>query len=387
LPNNDSTDGCSDAGVLSIMHLISPAAIGGMERVVQSLAGAQHRTGHEVRVVAVLDDADSAHPFFVPLDAAGVPHHTVIAPGKAYRRELLSVQRLCAELEPDLVHTHGRRSDVVGVVVSRRVGLPCVSTVHGAIGGSLRNRLYMRAQHRALRNAEAVVAVSRVIAEKLRRSGIHPERIRMIQNAWSPTEEPLSRGAARAALGLAPDAQVVGWVGRLSPEKGADVLIDAAASLRDLPLLCSLVGEGSERDSLRRQVERTGMQDRVHLHGVVPDAGRLFQAFDCFVLSSHTEGTPMVLFEAMATDTPIVATRVGGVADVVPESDGILIPAGDSDALADAIRFTLSDPESAATRASSAKRRLHELFSTEEWVSLYDEVYRDVAERSSVGAE
>ncbi len=95
----------------------------------------------------------------------------------------------------------------------------------------------------------------------------------------------------------------------------------------------------------------------------------------------------MVLFEAMATDTPIVATRVGGVADVVPESDGILIPAGDSDALADAIRFTLSDPESAATRASSAKRRLHELFSTEEWVSLYDEVYRDVAERSSVGAE
>ena len=93
----------------------------------------------------------------------------------------------------------------------------------------------------------------------------------------------------------------------------------------------------------------------------------------------------MVLFEAMAADTPIVATQVGGVADVVSESDAFLTAASDSEALAEAIRAVLSDPESAAARVASARRRLLEVFDTDGWVTRYDEVYRDAVERTVMG--
>src|SRR5204863_178583 len=125
----------------------------------------------------------------------------------------------------------------------------------------------------------------------------------------------------------------VGWVGRLRPEKGADVLLAALPLLADLPLVVSVVGEGRQRPQLQQSAARLGLGDRVRWLGNVAEAGRLFAGFDVFALSSRTEGTPIVLFEAMAARTPIVASAVGGVPDVVSPREALLIGADDPAAL------------------------------------------------------
>src|SRR5690606_17786654 len=113
-----------------------------------------------------------------------------------------------------------------------------------------------------------------------------------------------------------------------------------------------------------------------------PDAGQLFPAFDAFVLSSRTEGTPIALFEAMAARVPIVATRVGGVPDVVTAAEAILVPSEDPRELAKAIRAVVADTGSARSRAAAAEDRLRTAYDVEPWVDRYVSIYENV-QRSS----
>ena len=120
-------------------------------------------------------------------------------------------------------------------------------------------------------------------------------------------------------------------------------------------------------------------------HGFMANAGRLYAAFDVFVLSSRTEGTPIALLEAMSAGVPIVATSVGGVPDVVSRNEALLVPSDDPVALADAIRSVYSDPTAAATRACAAQQRLSQNFAAAPWLAAYEALYRNIA-RSRVNS-
>jgi glycosyltransferase involved in cell wall biosynthesis len=117
------------------------------------------------------------------------------------------------------------------------------------------------------------------------------------------------------------------------------------------------------------------VSSRIRWCGEVPDAGRVFKAFDLLVLSSRTEGTPMVLFEAMATGTPVVASRVGGVPDVIDDTAGWLIPSENPAVLAGAIRWAREHPEAGRERAARASARLSTEFTPRTWVERYNAVY------------
>jgi glycosyltransferase involved in cell wall biosynthesis len=278
-----------------------------------------------------------------------------------------------------VVHTHGYRPDVVDAGPARRLGIPTVTTVHGFTGGDWKNRLYERLQRRAHRSFDGVVGVSRPLVEQLIRGGIAPRRVHFVQNAWEATAPPLDRLAARRALGLREEGFVAGWAGRLSAEKGPDVLLDALVHLTDLPVSVSFLGNGQERRSLVARARRLNVERTIRWHGIVPDAGRLFAAFDVFVLSSRTEGTPMVLFEAMAAGVPIVATRVGGVPDVVSPAEAALVGADDPTALAAAIHAVYRNTLAAQQRARAARARLERDFSVTPWLQRYEAIYAAVA--------
>jgi glycosyltransferase involved in cell wall biosynthesis len=151
-------------------------------------------------------------------------------------------------------------------------------------------------------------------------------------------------------------------------------MVEALASLPpDVHL--SIVGEGPERHALERLARRLGVADRIAWHGVVPGAASLATAFDLLVLSSRAEGTPVVLLEAMAAGTPIVATRVGGVPDVVSDADALLVEADDPRGLAAAVAATLTDPAAAAARAAAAMRRVEQSFAVDQWLARVESVY------------
>jgi glycosyltransferase involved in cell wall biosynthesis len=280
---------------------------------------------------------------------------------------------------PDVMHSHGYLPDVIVASMSRALPFVRVSTVHGFTGGSLRNRVYELSQRVAFRRFDAVVAVSRKLARELgSRSG---NRVHALPNAWAPRGQALDREAARQRLGLPSGVFAIGWVGRISHEKGLDVLIDALPSLSDLGVHAGVIGDGADRKTLELRSNDSGLGARVTWCGEVESAWRLLPAFDVLVISSRTEGTPIILFEAMDAGVAIVTTAVGGVPDVVSAAEAILIQPEDPAALASGIRQVHDAPAAASARAMNARERLGRDFGATSWLESYDEIYRNASAR------
>ena len=362
---------------LTVLHALAPGEYGGAESVIRMLTLGHRNRGHRVVVAATLESADG--PAFPPwldrLAAGGVEIERIVVPRWGYLQERRTLRSLVRRVKPDVVHTHGYRADLLAGSVARSLGVALVTTVHGFTGGNRKNRFYEWLQERAFRRFQAVAAVSREIAERVRRGGVDTGRIWVVPNAWSPIPFD-SRNDARAELGIADAAKVIGWVGRLSREKGLDVLLEALPYLMDLPIEVSVLGEGPERAALVTQTQQLGLTNRIRWHGSVREAARLFRAFDCFVLSSRTEGTPIVLLEAMAAEVPAVATTVGGVPDMLSEAECLLVKPEQPAALAEAIRRWLLDPIGAQERASAASRKVASVYALAPWLERYEALYR-----------
>jgi glycosyltransferase involved in cell wall biosynthesis len=146
----------------------------------------------------------------------------------------------------------------------------------------------------------------------------------------------------------------------------------------------SFVGSGPQEETLRARAHGMGLGPRLSWHGAVPDASRILTAFDLLVISSRTEGTPMLLFEAMAAGVPIVTTTVGGIPDVVTAGEAILVPPERPAALAAAIRGVFGDRDAAAARARAAATVLTTRFGTEPWLDAYERLYKTIG-RSARG--
>jgi glycosyltransferase involved in cell wall biosynthesis len=362
----------TDPGVppLRVVHILAPAEAGGLESVVRGLAAGMAGRGHRVVVGAVVAPG-GRHRFVEESRDAGIDVRSIEAPPRAYGVERRAVGRLITELNAEVLHTHGYRPDVVDRGVAQRAGIPAVTTVHGFTGGGWKNRIYERMQVRALKRFDAVVAVSGALREQLLLRGVRSDRLHLVANAWSG-EPPIPRAEARRRLGLAPEAVVIGWIGRVSHEKGPDLAVRALAALA-APTSLSVLGEGPEREAVGRLAEELGVASRLRWHGRVPAAGTMLRAFDAVLLSSRTEGTPMVLMEAMAAGVPVVATAVGGVPAALLPGAGILVepgsPAGLAAALSEALALPPARAISSGAHSDLSKART-------QWLDHYESIYR-----------
>ena len=362
--------------VLKVLHLLAPARFGGLEQVVHALATGQKAIGYDVGVVMLLERGVVEPPLVDELNDAGVRVIRVVRPARAFRSQRRSILEICRHASPDVLHTHGYLPDVLAASLGRKFPAARVSTVHGFTGGNWRNRFYEWLQRRSYVRFDAVIAVSKKLAVDLAPRA-SAGTLHILPNAWMPTEEQLSPETAREALSLSLGVFHIGWVGRISREKGADILIEALPALGDIRLHVTLIGDGVDRAELEHRVNELNLEDRVSFQGEIAPASRLFAAFDLYVLSSRTEGTPITLFEAMHAGVPIVATSVGGVPGVVSSEDALLIPPEDPLALASAIRDVHDHPVAAARRALHARSRLERDFAAMPWLESYERIYRD----------
>ncbi len=360
---------------LTILHITAPAAVGGLERVVEGLASGHIRKGHAVHVAAVIGP-DDAVPGMVPaLESAGVTVHVLRVRSREYLSERAFIARLCRQLRPDVVHTHGFRSDVVDGGVARRLGIATVTTVHGFTRNAGRGRFYEWLQRRSHARFDAVVAVSEAQTRELEAAGVPAARLTVLRNAWAGSAERLPRDAARAALGVPAGKLNVGWVGRLSPEKGPDLFVEALACMQDERAHASIIGDGRVREALEARVAALGITDRARFCGQLNDAARYFAGFDLFVMSSRTEGAPIVLFEAMAAEIPVVATAVGGIPEIAGHGEATLVVPEDPAALAAAIDDALANPERMQTQTRRALATLSSTYSADAWLDAYTALY------------
>lgn len=355
---------------MKVMHLIAPAPFGGAETVVKALA--LKRGGRGDTIVAALV-REGNHPFVLGARAAGVDLRTIETGSRQYLRQVRQVSELIRRERVDVLHTHVYHANIVGFLGARSSRCLRVTTFHGHTGGSARVRLYERADRWMLPRFDAVICVSERQRGELTRAGIGPDRLHVIPNG-ATAGTPLPRAEARRQLGLG-DGAAVGWIGRLSHEKGPDLLLDAVAALPG-HITAVLLGDGPLRQPLEERARAMGLGQRVVFAGQRPDAGALIGAFDLLVLSSRTEGMPMVLLEAVAAGVPVAAFAVGGIPDYLNDRNGWVVPAGDTAALAAAVAGAIADPALRVARSSEASRLLDGPLGPDHWLDRIEAVYR-----------
>jgi glycosyltransferase involved in cell wall biosynthesis len=229
-------------------------------------------------------------------------------------------------------------------------------------------------QVQAARFASAVVAVSTPISQRLQSHGI-TRNVQLVRNAVAPAANALSREQARAVLNLPPDGKLVGWVGRVSQEKGPDHFIEVIARA-DSRICGVMIGDGPELEICKQRARQLGITERVHFVGMLAGASRYLAAFDALALTSRTEGTPMVLLEAVLAQVPIVTTAVGGVPAMVSASEAALCPPGDVQAIAAALTDVFARPAEAQARAAAANARVATEYCYESWLDNHELLYR-----------
>lgn len=357
---------------LSILHTAAPAITGGLESVLVQLTSGLRQRGHDVRVALVLSPGtEEQHPVAEELARRSVPVYPIVVGTRSYAAERRAVKEIMLRMDADVLHTHGYRPDVMHGGIARSSHRMHAITLHGFVGGSRRGRFYEWLQIQAARRADAVIAVSEPIRKRLSRHGI-TKSVHLLRNALAAEASALSRSDAREALGLPQDMVIVGWVGRVSQEKGPDLFVRA---MQQIPKAISVViGNGPALGEVLSFAGASGMQARFKSTGMLPSASRYLAAFDILALTSRTEGTPMILLEAMLAGVPIVATRVGGVPQVLSANEAILCEP-EPEQIAGAIRDAIDDSAGRERRAAAALSRARREFALDAWLDAHEAIY------------
>jgi glycosyltransferase involved in cell wall biosynthesis len=275
-----------------------------------------------------------------------IPRATPIHAWGMYRSLFRHVAKVREEFKFDVILATWAYPDVVAAArIARELGVPLVAKVHGSDINELATFPRLRRQIRwALSEAHRVIAVSRALGDKLRELGVPEDRILVQPNAVNGERFSIRDvSVARAELGLPLGRKLIGFIGRLSHEKGLDLLLDAMAQLvrdgmDDTDLL--VVGDGAESASLSRQARSLDLDARVRFVGsrLPAEVPHWLSACDVICLPSRREGCPNVVIEALASGRPVVGCRVGGVAELLDDRNGVLVEPESAGSLAAGVR-------------------------------------------------
>jgi glycosyltransferase involved in cell wall biosynthesis len=272
---------------------------------------------------------------------------------------------------PCVLHAHDSHALVLAGVTALRGGCRLVAT---------RRTAFPLTRPGFWNRADRVIAISEAVKRVLESGGVHTDRITVVHSGIDLDEIRAStRVDPRSVLGLAPDTLIATAVGALDRHKGQSILVRAAAAARtELPNLhWVLVGEGTERAALERQIEQLGVSDSVHLLGHYPDAGALIGGSDVMVSTPIAEGLGTSILDAMALGVPVVASETGGIPELLAGGAGLLVPAGAADGVARAVVRILTQESARADMVRLAAARVVEFTDTRMAEALAS-VYRSV---------
>ncbi len=367
---------------MRIVHLMASPFVGGPERQVLGLAGAL--SAEYESVFLSFAERGLCRPFLETARRQGFEAIELSANAPRLGRAVREVAEHLRRLGADVLCCSGYKPDVIGWRAARRAGVPVVSISHGWTAATWKVRLNELLDRLVLRWMDRTVCVSAAQAARVRRAGVAPERIVVIRNAIDPEScekiDPSYRHAMQSWFAQ-PRIRIIAAAGRLSPEKGFDQFIAAAALVarQDPSAGFVLFGDGPLRETLAEQIAARGLTGTFVLAGFRTDVQRFLPSCDLAVLSSWTEGLPVIVLEALASGVPVVATAVGGTPEVVRDGiNGYLVPPGDPAALARRIRDVLSDEPLRRVMGECGRQLIREEFTFAAQAREYQRLFNAV---------
>ena len=380
-----------DDGVrpLTVLDLRDTAEIGGPGKTIIETFNAIDRRRFNLHL-GVFARREETHetPFIAAARAAGMPVHILRGYNQYDPTLIWKIVQLIRALHVDIVHTHEAKSDILIWMATRLVDVPVMTTLHGWISNSAKQRFLKVLDRHVVRSFERVVTVSRQMHDEVAADGYRPGRLCLLHNAIVLEKYQRSghTGALARMLGEVLPRPILSCIGRLSAEKGQADLIDAIALVKARGRAVSLVlaGDGPARASLEERARGLEIRHLVHFAGHVGEPQRILEESDLAVLPSHTEGLPNAALEAMAMEVPLLATRVGGTPEVVVDGEtGILVDARSPEQLARGIENFLDDPLRWRRFAAAGRKRVEQHFNFERRTRELESVYQAMhAERN-----
>ena len=369
---------------MNITHFVENLDRGGLERMVLELTKLQHRQGHRCQVVCLFEPGSQAHE----LKDLGIPVSACDKREGLDLRALSRARHLVRSHATEVLHTHNAVAHYQAVWATYGLGVRQVINTRHGMGGNQRAARREWLYRRALASTDTVVAVCEAARSDAVRRGIVPmAKTRVVPNGIQVGSFQAASNTMRRRLqdklGLPPQTQLIGNVGRLNWAKDQASLIRAFRHVNqecpDTALL--LIGEGELRKDLEVRAAEEGVTDRVHFLGDRNDVHELLQGLDLFVLSSVSEGYSLALLEAGAAALPIVATDVGGNSEIIRDGEsGRLVPAGDPVMLADAMLSLLCNPLLAQALGKSARTWVEQHGSLDAMAGSYARLYLGATE-------
>lgn len=362
----------------NILHLIETSGPGGAEKMLINLV-VSLVPGDYTSIIGLMKDG------WLSRVLSDLGYETLILPHKRsidfeFSRNLLSVIK---RKKIDLMHAHEFAMNTFGSLASAATGVPIVATVHGK--NYYGEKWWRRLAYRLVSRQSRMIAVSDDIAEFLAHDiGISRRKIMTIHNGIQTDlfiTDDSARAQYRSFFGLQEGQPLIGTVGSLYPVKGHTFLLNALAIVKEsVPDVKALiVGRGFLLDQLKSEALSLGLGRNIEFLGFREDIPKLIQAMDIFVLPSLSEGHPLALLEAMASQKPVVATDVGGLREVVEDGKaGILVPPKDPRALADKIMMLIKNKELAQEMAISGRIRVVKVFDIKNTVKKYMDIYNQL---------
>jgi len=368
---------------INILHLITELNIGGAEKVVAQIAAHLSKDRYNTLVSCLYDPGLVADEIV----KNGIQVVDLGTRSKWDVRAAYQLFRLLRRENIQILHSHLFHANLLGRIAGKMAGVPIIiSTRHSvAIGGKGRELI----NRWTTGWSDVTIAVSEQVRDaEMRWTGLGPGRLVTIYNGIDTERfrslDPKEADAFRHEFQIDQDAPLIGIIARFHREKGHSILIDASPGILDRfpKAKILLVGEGDTRAAIEEEVHTLGLSDSIMFAGIRQDIPRVLSALDLFVLPSLWEGMPIVILEAMAAGLPVVATRVGGIPEVVEDGvTGLLVPPRDPEALAEAIIALLQDRKRAEAMGRAGRKRVEKHFSAERMVhqteALYEELIKE----------
>jgi glycosyltransferase involved in cell wall biosynthesis len=376
---------------MKIFHVIDSGGLYGAEVMLLYLMEEQCRMGLEPILASIGDPCCGEKPLEAEARRRGLrvePFRMRPGPNIAGAFHVL---RFARHEEVDLLHSHGYKGNILFGLMPKSIRrIPMVATLHGWTSAGRMNRmwLYEWLDRLSLCFIDRVVIVNGAMRDRVKLKRIH-----VVDNGIPVYESDISGRTEDEKHQVDPEIKAfchggftIGAIGRLSKEKGFGILLDALKEVADKypEVRLLILGEGSERVALKAKTTRLGLEDRVLMPGYVANARDYLHLFGVFAMPSLTEGLPIVLLEAMQAGVPIVASRVGGMPDVLAHGRaGLLIEPGSIESVKQGISEVLRAPAAAELRMREAGQRVREEFSSRTMTNKYLEIYRRVVQSSS----
>jgi glycosyltransferase involved in cell wall biosynthesis len=368
-----------------VLQLLSSTGFHGSESMAAELVRGLHGLGVTVDV-AVFDNSGRGDRTILEAAAPYIQDGQVIpCRGRVDLSAVEALRKSIAHRRIDLMHSHKFKTTLYSLLARRRLPCRLVATYHNWLTDTAALRVHAVLDKRLARYCDAAVGVSGPVVEELRRY-VPADRVHHIGNGVDAARfrRLLSQAEAKRALRLPVDRKLIGFVGRLSAQKGLSSLLRAiaefpAALRAGVDLV--IAGDGEERRALEDEARALGLADRTHFLGTRSDTPTVYSALDAFVLPSEQEAFPMVVLEAMACGLPIVATDVGDTARIVEDGvSGLVVPPRNRECLRQALVGVLQNSDRAQRLGEAARERLVKNFSSaqmaQSYLALYERLLR-----------